>query len=166
MIRKSLIISIAASTAFLIAGCDDSGSTADDASATDNAPTASDVAREASDAASTAGQFAQAQVDEYIDEARKGVEAVNTSIENLGQRVENMTGEAKIEAQRTLDDLRARRDAYLEELDEASADSAQAWEDVKSGLDRAWSDLESAAATAMDRFAPDERSDNGTDGDD
>jgi hypothetical protein len=135
-----------------LAGCDSSESSANSGAKPQNEATASDVVREASEAAQTAGDFAQATIEKYIDTAREGLSSVDTSIKTFSQRVENMSGEAKITAQQALEKLREQRDTYVSELDEASANSAKAWSDVMGGLDRAWADLESATKLAADQF--------------
>lgn len=135
-----------------LGGCDNSESSANSGAKPQKEATASDVARETAEAAQTAVDFAQATIDEYMKNAREGLGTIETSIVILQQRVENMSGEAKIEAQRAIEKLREQRDTFVSEIDKASADSAKAWNDVKGGLDRAWTDLESAAKSAMDQF--------------
>lgn len=150
--------------ALMLVGCDKHDAANGSGTEAQEPTTAEDVAREASDAVTTAGEFAAGQIDTYKDNARKGLDTIEASIDTLSQRVENLSGGAKVEAQRALDNLRERRDEFVSDLDEATADSAKAWNDVKAGLDRAWNDLESATESAMNRFGP-KPSDNEASGD-
>lgn len=151
--------------ALTLAGCGEQDEATGNGAEAPERTTAQDVAREASEAAATAGEFAKDQINAYRKNARDGLDAIETSIDALAQRVENLSGEAKIKAERELEDLREQRDAFVAELDEASADSAEAWDDVKAGLDLAWADLESATESAMNRFGS-EPSDGESPGDD
>lgn len=136
-----------------VAGCDNkSASSENSGEQYPQETTASDVMDEVTEAAQAAGDFTTDKIDEYKNSARAELESIEESIESLAGRVENMGGEMKDEAQRALDDLRQKRDALAADIDEATADSMDAWNDVKAGLDRAWADLESATESAMERF--------------
>ena len=133
---------------FSLVGCyeeSDSTGTARDVDALD-------VRREASEAIGAAGAFAQSTVEQYRQSMRSSIEEADRDIERLKARAASMTGDAKAEADNVIRNLSEQRDTLAQRLDDLRADSADAWQEIKRGLDRAWTDLNEARKSALDRF--------------
>lgn len=147
-LRNSIIAACATGVILALACCTGDG----DAPTAGDDVTAEDVRREASEAAGTAGAFARSTVEEYKQEMRDAISAIDRDIEELRSRAESLTGDAKADAEDAIEDLRDQRDAFITRLNEASADSADAWREVRQGLDAAWADLSQAWQSARDQF--------------
>ena len=158
MERRHWIVGMGVGAALLMGACDREGESGEQQS---GKVTPGDVTEQASETARMAGELAQQQVEAYKAQAQEGLETVNASIDAIAQRADNLSGEAKVRAQQTLESLRQQRDQYRQRLAEASADSKAAWEEIKGGLDRAWSELRSATDSAMNEFGGAETPDRG-----
>ena len=138
----------AAAVLLSLAGCSEES----DSTGTAGDVNAQDVRREASEALGTAGAFAQSTVEQYRQSMRSSIEEADRDIERLKARAASMTGDAKAEAEVVIQNLGEQRDAFAERLDDLRADSTDAWQEIKRGLDRAWTDLNEARKSALDRF--------------
>jgi len=142
------VVACAAAVLFTLVGCsDDTESTG-----TGSDVTAGDVRSEASDVLGAAGSFAQSTLEQYRERKRDAVIELTQEIEDLKTRGASLTGDARSEADDAIQRLREKRDAFLVQLEEARADSADAWQEVRRGLDRAWTDLDDALKSALERF--------------
>lgn len=114
--------------------------------------TAGDVADETRDAMNTAGEFTAQTIDNWRAGMRDELAELDRDIQRLEARAAQLTGEAQAEAREAANDLRAMRDDFVRRVDEASADTAAAWRDVRTGLERGWDELTIAANRALERF--------------
>lgn len=148
MIRTPTALTTAASLAMLMAaGCTEDASQP----GTDDV-TASDVREQASEAADTAAQFTREQFETYANNMQEGIESLESDIQQLESRAQDLTGEAQSEAREAIDDLKAQRDQFAQRLQQARDNTDAAWDDIRSGLEQAWNDLDQARKSAMDRF--------------
>jgi hypothetical protein len=60
--------------------------------------------------------------------------------------------DARIQAQGTIQDLEQKMAQTKERLAELNASSDDAWESIKSGVEKAWGDLRTAFGDAKERF--------------
>lgn len=103
-------------------------------------------------AAETLSGFNAELIESYKTNARKGLELINTRIDAIEAYAAGLTGQAQAEAQAAADRIKEQRAEYLEQLDVASADTADAWTQVKTGLENAWNELKDASSAAADEF--------------
>ncbi len=115
-------------------------------------PTAADVADETREAAGTAGAYAERTLEEVRADMRDRLEAADERIESLEARATELTGDARSELEETLDGLRRQREQVADRLDALGDASGDAWRDVAAGAERAWSELDAAVSSAVDRF--------------
>lgn len=150
MHRTARTITMTAALAALpLAACDESGSS-------EGETNASDVAQQAEETAQAAQDYTAEQYAAFKDTMSDRIDDVNSQIEKLRNRASDMSESARGEINAAIDSLEAQRDQLQNRLSEAADTTGDAWADVKSGLESAWTDLESAADRAVDRFSEDE----------
>ncbi|WP_163558212.1 coiled coil domain-containing protein [Halomonas sp. NO4] len=86
-------------------------------------------------------QKLQAKLDEWQAE-----------IDKLKARARGAEADARIEHEKEIDDLEARRDEARQKLSELREAGDDAWEDVKAGAERAWDSLSESLKNARSRF--------------
>jgi len=90
--------------------------------------------------------------DAYIEKFKSQLDQWNAKIDPLEAKAREAGADAKIEYQRQLDELRARRDEAQAKLDQVRNASGEAWEDIKQGADDAWNACKHAVEDAVARF--------------
>jgi ABC-type transporter Mla subunit MlaD len=120
--------------------------------ATPGGVTPGDLADDIGRAADSASDLFSQQLRDYRQTMADRLDTVSADIARLEARAEQLTGEARQEADNAVEALRTQRAAFAARLERASADSAAAWQELKNGLDNAWNDLKNARDAAMDRF--------------
>ncbi len=126
--------------------------TTNDTGMNDVTGTANDAQETANQAAQDASGFTSATIDVYKENARVGLDAINERIAAIRDNAAQLAGQAKADAEAAAQRIAEQRDAYLARLDEAQADTADAWAQVRTGLQQAWDDLEEASRAAADEF--------------
>lgn len=86
-------------------------------------------------------QKMQAQLKEWQDELAK-----------LQERADKASASVKAQIQEQIEELRHKRDATANKLDQLQTASDAAWDDLKSGLEASWKDLKSSLDRASSRF--------------
>jgi len=114
--------------------------------------TMEDVKKETKEAAETAGQYAMQKKEEYQKALEDKLEAYDEKIDDLSAMAGKAIGDAKTEMEKSIDELKAKRDSAAEKLDELRGSSGEAWEDMKTGMDKAMDDIEKAYEEAKSRF--------------
>lgn len=123
-----------------------------DGSSSSSSPSAQDVKDQASQAAETATEFASNQLESYKQTMQDGLDQVDAQIESLQDRAGELSGDAKAEINSAIDALKQQRDEFAKSIDDARADSAAAFSELKNSMDKAWKDLETGANNAVDKF--------------
>lgn len=83
----------------------------------------------------------QAQLDEWSAE-----------IDKLKAKANAAEADAQLEYQRKVDELRSMQETASTQLAELKAAGSDAWEEMKDGIDKAWSSLESTLKSAASKF--------------
>ena len=86
-------------------------------------------------------QKLQAQLDEW-----------NADIDKLKARAEKAESSARIEYYEQIEDLRLKQNAAKDKLAELHDAGDDAWEDLKAGIENAWSTLGDSVEQAVARF--------------
>jgi uncharacterized protein YukE len=73
-------------------------------------------------------------------------------IDKLKAKADSAEGDAQLEYQKQVDDLRSRQEAATEKLEELKKTGDSSWEDLKAGLDSAWDSLRESVKSATSRF--------------
>jgi len=90
--------------------------------------------------------------DAYVDKLKARLDEWNADIEKLVTKAAQAEAEAKIEYQNQLDDLRAKRDDFRDNLLAVQNAGDGAWEDFKEGLENSWEILKMSFNKAKSEF--------------
>lgn len=88
----------------------------------------------------------------YIRKFQAQLDEWNADIDKLEAKAQKSKADAKIEYQKHLEQLRAKRDNAASKLEELKSASDDAWEDVKRGAEDAWQTCSDAVKKAVSRF--------------
>jgi hypothetical protein len=83
----------------------------------------------------------QAQLDEW-----------SADIDKLKAKADKAEADAKLDYQKQVEHLRSMKEDASKKMSELNRASDVAWEDLKSGMDSAWSSLDNAVKVATARF--------------
>lgn len=89
---------------------------------------------------------------EYIESLHRKIDEWNTQIDKLVAKKDRLEAESKLELQKQIDSLKGKRSEMEIQLENLKNTSADAWEDVKSGVDLAWEAMNTAVKSAVSRF--------------
>lgn len=90
--------------------------------------------------------------DAYVQKLKAKMDEWNAEIDKLEAKVDQADAEAKIEYEKQLEDLRAKRKDAEDKMAELQQAGEGAWEDLKAGIESAWDSLGSALKSASSRF--------------
>lgn len=76
----------------------------------------------------------------------------SAQIDLLKARADKATAEAKIEYYKTIESLQRKQDEAGTKFRELKAASNEAWEDLKTGAEKGWTEVKNAFQGAMSRF--------------
>lgn len=88
----------------------------------------------------------------YIDKMTTQLKQWDDELQQLKTIADRAKAEVKTEYYRQIDDLRARRENVQLKLNEIRNASDQAWENLKTGLEKGWSELKTAFDSAKAKF--------------
>ena len=131
-----------------LSGCGDNEQTQSKPAAV----TKEDVKKEAKEAYNTTKAYTQEQMQAFREQTAAKLAEYEKEIDQLQAKAEKLEGDAKAKAEQQLTALRLKRDAVSEKLKELSSSSANAWEQIKSGIDAAMKDLGNAYKKAAAEF--------------
>ena len=89
---------------------------------------------------------------EYIQSLHQKIDEWNSDIDELIAKKDKVETESKLELQKQIDALKVKRSEMEIKLEDLKNTGADAWEDVKSGVDLAWEAMNSAVRSAVSRF--------------
>jgi cell division protein FtsB len=84
----------------------------------------------------------------YKQKARAKLDEVNARIDVLKAQASNSSADAQLKANKELEKLRSGRDDLKARMDKLQDDSADAWDELRTGLDRAMADIHAAMENA------------------
>jgi len=93
----------------------------------------------------------EVRTERMVDEWKQDLESVGQEIENLAEKSKENAEEGTDEMVAKLRDM---RDNLKEKIDNAGDESAEAWDDVKRGIESGWKDLKGAVADAKQKLDP------------
>ena len=145
MVRRLCLIALAGLTTSI--GCE--------LKPTGEAPstvTSEDVRRETGETVDTAAEASQQTKEEFQERLEARLEMLDGEIAALRAKGRDLNDEAKVDWERKLAVLEAKRDAARAKLAEVEGSSAEAWTEVQQGAQAAWDDLEQAFQDASREF--------------
>jgi uncharacterized coiled-coil DUF342 family protein len=90
--------------------------------------------------------------DEYVRKLQEKLEEWNAEIDTLAAKAGEVKADAKNEYAEHIEALKAKQAVAREKIDELQQSAESAWEDLKSGLELAWTAVGEAISSAKSRF--------------
>ncbi len=90
--------------------------------------------------------------DEYIHKMQVKLEEWNAEIDTLTAKAGEVTAEVKNEYNEQIESLKAKQIATRQKIEELQHAGESAWEDLKLGIDMAWTAMGEAIDSAKSRF--------------
>lgn len=148
---KTLLPIITVTALALLAGCSRTEQTGD--SQQSEAPvTAQAVTDSYKDAAATTKEYVAENKDAFVAAMDKRLNELDTKIAELAKKAESYTDDTKVQADKTVANLREQREKMKIKFDELKSSSADAWKDVKAGFASAMDELEKVYDNAKSEF--------------
>jgi hypothetical protein len=89
----------------------------------------------------------------YEQKLQAQLDEIALEIEKLNVKANKAEADTKLEYHKEIDKLKALQEQAKVKLDNIKQSSNDAWEDLKSGMDNAWTALSDAVKSANSRFA-------------
>ena len=93
------------------------------------------------------------QRDAYVQKMKAKLDEWNAEIDRIQARINQADAEAKIEYNKQLDDLRAKRKEAEDRLEEIQQAGESSWNDLKQGLENSWEILKKSVDRAKSEFS-------------
>jgi uncharacterized coiled-coil DUF342 family protein len=90
--------------------------------------------------------------DEYVSRMKAKLEEWNADIDQLSVKASEVSADLKSEYAEQIEVLKAKQAAALQKIEELQQAGGSAWEDLKTGLDLAWTAVGEAIDSAKSRF--------------
>jgi uncharacterized coiled-coil DUF342 family protein len=90
--------------------------------------------------------------DEYIRKMQAKLEEWNAEIDTLTAKAGEVTADVKNEYNEQIESLKAKQAAARQKIEEFQQAGESAWEDLKSGIELAWTAMGEAIDSARSRF--------------
>ncbi|MDZ7700370.1 MAG: hypothetical protein U5R49_26725 [Deltaproteobacteria bacterium] len=90
--------------------------------------------------------------DAYVQKLKAKMDEWNAEIDKLEAKADQADAESKIEYEKQLEDLRAKRKDVEDKMAELQQAGDGAWEDLKAGIESSWDSLGNALKSAASRF--------------
>ncbi len=84
----------------------------------------------------------------YQEKMRAQLKEWEAEMDRLKAKMENARADAQIEYSRQMDQVKAKYDQAYEKFKEFQQSSDDAWQDMKSGVERAWKEMSEAMSSA------------------
>jgi DNA repair exonuclease SbcCD ATPase subunit len=88
----------------------------------------------------------------YREKLEAKIKELKTRVELLEAKAAQIKAESELEFNKHLAELRQKRDALQGKLDEIKKSGGEAWQDLRSGMEKATDELKQAIDRAMDKF--------------
>lgn len=90
--------------------------------------------------------------EDFIQGLKTRLDEWNSAIDELELKLHKVEADSKAKLEEQLQDLKKKRDSARNDLHNVQAASAEALEDMKSGLDLAWQSMNDSFRSALSRF--------------
>jgi DNA repair exonuclease SbcCD ATPase subunit len=90
--------------------------------------------------------------DDYEKQLKARLREWQAQIEVFRARADQAEAEQKIAYREEIDSLQQRKQGLQQKLEELQESGGAAWDDIKTGVDRAWQELDDALARGRERF--------------
>jgi TolA-binding protein len=114
--------------------------------------TKEDVKKQAAETMEKAKAYAEQQKQEYSKQAQATLDDLSKKIDQLKEQAKIAKGEALTKIQTSLADLKAKEEQAKQRLQDVRSSTGAAWEQVKTGVDKAIAELQKAYNDASSHF--------------
>jgi TolA-binding protein len=118
--------------------------------------TSREVKQEAKEAVETAKAYTYQQKDEYLSLMKAKMEDLDRQIQELQAKAESKASEVKTQSQaefnQAMEELRSKKKAAEAKYESLKSASAEAWNDMRSGMDSAMDEMSAAFKRARASF--------------
>ncbi|MBF8277239.1 MAG: hypothetical protein HW390_2312 [Candidatus Brocadiaceae bacterium] len=114
--------------------------------------TAKDVKRETGEALETTKNYVAQQKEKYQKDAESTLNDINNKIKGLQSKAEQAGADTKDKYNEIIEGLRKKQEEAQTKLGDLKSRSADAWEDVKSGMDAVLENLKTSCNDAISHF--------------
>ena len=114
--------------------------------------TKEDVKKQAAETMEKAKAYAEQQRHEYTKQVQSTLDDLSKKTDQLKEQAKVAKGEALTKIQAALADLKVKQDQAKQKLQELGSSTGAAWEQVKTGVDKAVADLQKAYNDASSYF--------------
>lgn len=90
--------------------------------------------------------------DDYLAQMNSQLKKWDAELDKLSAKTTELGAEARAEYQAQLDALRANRDGALKKMQELTAASESAWQEMSKGMSAAWDAMKVAIEKASEQF--------------
>lgn len=108
--------------------------------------------KEVGEAADASAEALRQQREEYRKKINTDLERLDDQLKTWKEKANQAKGDARVRMQKQVADLEVKRDKLRERVKDLKADSKNAWEEMKTGIDKAATDLQGAFDKAKDEF--------------
>lgn len=153
MLRSSCLLLLMGST--LILGCEPPAAQKPSSGApvTDGPKvTSEDVRRDTDKAVRTAAEYSKQSKDEFMKGLETRIQELDVEIAKLQVKGAELKDQAKVNWDRKMVELEAKRKVAQAKLTEVGKSSAEAWKDIQKGAQSAWEELDHAFREAAKEF--------------
>ena len=114
--------------------------------------TASDVSKKAAEAWNTVKSYTVEKKNDAVAYGRKLVNGTDRQIKSLERRAAEASGEAKVQLDSDIQELKAKRAAASQKLDAMGKATGAAWDEAKDGFADAYKDLQDSYERARKKL--------------
>jgi hypothetical protein len=114
--------------------------------------TKEDVKKQAAETMEKAKAYAEQQRQEYSKQVQSTLDDLSKKTDQLKEQAKVAKGEALTKIQAALADLKVKQDQAKQKLQELGSSTGAAWEQVKTGVDKAVAELQKAYNDASSHF--------------
>jgi len=90
--------------------------------------------------------------DEYVRKMQAKLEEWNTDLDELVAKTNEVSADVRSEYKEQIASLKAKQAAARQKIEEVQKSGENAWEDLKSGIELAWTAIGEAVNSAKSRF--------------
>jgi len=88
----------------------------------------------------------------YLQKLAAQLQQWDKEIDQLKVKADIAKAEAKTELLKQIDELRAKKQTAQGRLSELQAAGDEAWDDIKTGVEKSWTEMKGAFKSAMSKF--------------
>jgi len=90
--------------------------------------------------------------EEYIDQLAAQLKEWSAKIDELESKARTAKADVKTGYENQIKQLKDKRDAAMQKLQELKGSSSEAWDILKAGAETSWADLKKAVTDAAEKF--------------